>query len=132
MHASYGADFKGGILNKGLRRTTVGKRDELIHRWLQALASEDPVPGCFGGGNPESGERDGFSRHITRTEENEKALADMKFEARERKLTKHARWWGGVIPKLEKKNSAYGRARGPSRLETIKTQIQLKLSGASH
>ena len=53
---------------------------------MQALASEDPVPGCFGGGNPESGERDGFSGNITRTEENEKALADMKFEARERRI----------------------------------------------
>ena len=59
---------------------------------MQALASEDPVPGCFGGGNPESGERDGFSHgfsgNITRTEEIEKALVDMKFEARERKTDK--------------------------------------------
>ena len=48
------------------------KRNELFHWWFQALASEDPVPGCFGGGNPESGERDGFFGHITRTEENGK------------------------------------------------------------
>ena len=58
-------------MNSGVKTTEDEDKGEPFHRWLQALAPEDPVPGCFGSGYPESGEREmGFldiSRERKRT-----------------------------------------------------------------